>query len=198
MRILLTLLLCGFMMGSVAQSLNGIYTFSKGMNKASATLYLAACNTDSVFLILQTVSGMPDFETGEWKGFVNLNQDKIFQSNTCSFRLLPKGNTVTLQTLSDCRWPFHNPVTFRKSSGELKPGNQYLSSFTERTGIIKLDSVPALQAPAITASQKLFLHRKEEVALIDEFENWYFAVLPTRKGNGFWIPKKSVQVLNNP
>ena len=46
-----------------AGNYTGMYSFNKGMNKASGTLYITQFSSDSAFFMLEAVSGDPDFSS---------------------------------------------------------------------------------------------------------------------------------------
>jgi hypothetical protein len=193
----LYLLLQYFVVDAVNYS--GIYTYSKGMNKASGTIYLSHFNEDSVFFILQSVSGMPDFNTTEIKGFFTLENGSgsYFAKDSGIIQFDFNKNACILQENEYCKYNFSTNGKYIRTSTKLKKGNSLLPAFADKNGIVKTDSIYCFSVPNIGGITQTLVRKNQKIQITDEYDGFYMIEIQNKKNEFLWLSKKNIQLIKN-
>jgi hypothetical protein len=181
----------------MAENFSGVYSYSKGLNKASATMYLTHFSSDSAFLIIQSVSGMPDFLTSEVKGFVRIDQQHgtFYQKDSCSILLEWKGNACILTEHQSCDFDFSYNGIYKKTLSKVSKTSAYLPSFADKLAVVISDSAKAYAIPHASGNFILSIAKDKQLTLLDEYNNFYLIELSAKKKEFLWIPKHQVKLL---
>lgn len=195
-RIFFLSLILLFNYSVVATDYSGVYGYSKGLNKASGTMYLSQINSDSAFFIIQSMSGMPDFFTLELKGFLHFAHDSATyqQHDSCQIRFEFKTSTCLVVETTTCHSDFSASGRYKKIHSAVKKGSSFLPGIIQRTGFIVNDSTRCFQAPHRAASGTLLLNKQQQVEIIDEYNGYYLIELKSKKNEFLWVPKKNISL----
>lgn len=195
----ITLSLCCFLWHgmALASDFTGVYSFSKGVNKASGTLYIYQWSTDSAFILLQAVSGMPDFFTAERKGFIRIeNNTGLYPGNdSCSAQLLFGPGTCQWNETGKCTTEFNASSRYKRINTRLKKSASYMPGVDVRNGTVNRDSVSCYAAPHPFSEKTNWLTKSQDVQIADEYNGFYLVELPYRLHEFFWVPKKLITVI---
>ncbi len=196
-KLLFTFFLSLITLLSVAGNHTGIYSYNKGLNKASATLYLNQFSEDTAFFMLEALSGMPDFFMNDAKGFMSVTDNAgVYQrKDSCriEFTFTPVG--CTLNENGHCNYECTTNGKYKKTSAQLKKGNSLLPAISDKNGIIAKDSVQVRSAPHRLAPASIIIAKNERVQITDEFNGYYLIELNNKKKEFLWVYKKNIQVL---
>ena len=176
---------------------DGLYTYSKGINKAYGEISIAHFSADSAFFILQCVSGMPDFSNEEMKGFmqVDSNRGVYHKNDSCSVMFIFSKKRLDIQTKLNCTFSFSPAGKYTLKNTTIAKGVNYLPAFTERRGRTKTDSIPCLQAPHTKAKFVCWLTKSDEFYIVDEYSGYYLVTTKTKKKEFLWVSKKEIALL---
>lgn len=166
------------------------------MNKASATLYITEFNNDSAFIMLQAMSGAPDFFTTEIKGFISIEQEHGLYKGKDSSSIEFLFNAVSCTLVEhNCKYDFSTQGKYKKTSQQLKKGFLFMPAYSDKHGIIKNDSTICYSIPHQTTNDAAFLNKNADVTITDEFNGYYLIELKNKKNEFLWVLKKNVQLL---
>lgn len=197
-RLTLISFLLGMAMTMFAAKYTGIYSYNKGMNKASSTMYISEFTSDSAFFMLQAMSGAPDFYTTEIKGFISIeNEHGTYKGkDSCSIDFTFNPVSCTLVE-HNCKYDFSTEGKYKKTSSQLKKGFLLMPAFSDKHGIIKADSTYCYSIPHQTLNDIKLLMKNDAVNITDEFNGFYLIELKNKKNEFLWVLKKNVQLLKN-
>jgi hypothetical protein len=175
---------------------SGIYSYNKGLNKESGTIYIFHYTSDSAFFMLQAVSGMPDFNTTELKGFISVDSNKGIYTgkDSAEIEFAFTNSSCTLLENSFCSYTFSTRGKYKKTSAKLSRGNSLMPSIADKSGVVKKDSTICYAIPKQTSSPSYILLHQETVQITDEFNGFYLVEVKKKKNEFLWVPKKSIQV----
>ena len=196
-------LACGFFfcIGTVnslaAESypMNGVYQYNKGLNKANATLYVLQYKNDSAFFYLNAISGLPDFNTTELKGFLRIDSGKGYylQKDSCLLSFSLANNMMTVKEDSFCHFEASTSGKYKRSSPIMKKNSTFLLSYTEKTAVLKIDSALCYEAPTFSAKVIYTLPKNAEFKIIDEYQRFFLIELKEKASVFLWITKSSLK-----
>ena len=172
----------------------GVYLFNKGLNKANGSLYVVQINDDSAFIMLQAVSGLPDFFTLEYKGFIRIeNNSGVFNAkDSCRIQLNLSATACRLMQNDACGIEFSCDANYKRVSRQVKKGSSFMPGIISRKGRILKDSTTCHQAPYQHAAMVIAIQKDQEVIISDEYNGYYLVELKTRKNEFLWVSKKNV------
>lgn len=181
----------------MASDFTGVYTFSKGVNKANGTLYVYQWSTDSAFIILQAVSGMPDFFTIERKGFIRIENNKgiLAGKDTCDAELHFSPAQCQWNDNAGCKQEFSAAARYKRINTQLKKSSTFMPGVDMRNGTVNRDSVACYVAPHRSADLMRILSKTQDVQITDEYNGFYLVELPNRLHEFLWVPKKLITVI---
>jgi hypothetical protein len=173
-KLLYTLCLSACFYLASATLVTGVYSFNKGMNKASGTLYINQFSEDSAFFLLETVSGMPDFIMTDAKGFLRIENNTAFyrRKDTCGIEFLFTTTSCSLTENGSCRFEFSPNGKYKKTSNVVKKCPSLLPAMADKSGIISKDSVYGFVAPHRSAPLTMMINKGEEVQITDEYNGF--------------------------
>lgn len=180
-----------------AGNFTGVYSFSKGVNKASGTLYICQWSADSAFILLQAVSGMPDFFTAERKGFIRIeNNIALFVGNdSCRAQLNFGAGTCQWNESATCSSEFNASSRYKRINARLKKSASFMPGVDIRKGTVKSDSVSCYAAPHRASERISQLTRLQDVQITDEYNGFYLVELSDQLHNFLWVPKKQISLI---
>lgn len=203
---LLVLLSIGHLTLATSTDFTGVYSYSKGINKANSTIYICQFKEDSAFVYVQAVSGMPDFFTTDEKGFATLidHQFTMKTKENCVITLDMNSNILTCTDNIDCKYEFSVAGKYKKtmphqarghSTNGLKKGATMMFQFIEKMGNINKDSTVSYQAPHADA-KTIFTYSKNDILKIQDEFNGYYLVENSKQKNEFqWVLKKYINLI---
>ena len=182
---------------SYAGKYTGTYSFNKGLNKANATIYVNHYKDDSAFIYITAVSGMPDFNTLDFRGFITIydNVASYTFKNNCSilFQFLVNNLTITEDSL--CHLQCSLAAKYKKTSPALKKSSIMVSDYVEKQGVIKTDMVEVYKIPLLESELALTLSKETPVKMIDEYKQFYLIELKNKQNEFLWVLKKNIQII---
>jgi hypothetical protein len=201
MKIKIILLLLCFPMLLQALDRSGMYSYSKGTNKACGWLYLTQVNNDSVFFILQAISGSPEFLTSGIHGFIRLegNAGEARLSDSVSvIHFLFTSTSCTITENEACHFEFCTNGTYRKNNTQIRKGSNYLPAFSERYGVLNTDTASWFTAPHTDAKRRGFISKDESISIHDACNGYYLIETKKVKHEFAWVPRRFIQVKKAP
>lgn len=175
----------------------GVYSFNKGLNKANATLYVFQFKEDSAFIYYSGLSGMPDFNTTSFKGYISIDLNTaIFpESKTCSVNFLFSRNEMKILDSNSCTFEMNPAGKYKKINSNPKKSATMMLDFTEKKGEIKDDTVKAFFAPHQEASVVASFKKGESIKIIDQYKQYYLIEHKSKKNEFTWVLKSQVTIL---
>lgn len=199
---MISLLYCLFTCISLAYSgpLTGVYSYSKGVNKAGATIYLNHFKDDSAFIYMTAISGAPDFLTTELKCFIRIQgQEARYQSkDSCGIQFYFSPSQVELVQHASCPFEYPTDGKYKKTGPQLKKGSMLMLSYTEKIARVAMDSIWALDAPHSEAKAVIQLKKDMDVTITDEYRGYYLIELKSHKTEFLWVHKKHLVLPKKP
>lgn len=182
---------------SYAGKYTGTYSFNKGLNKANATIYVNHYKDDSAFIYITAVSGMPDFNTLDFRGFITIydNVASYTFKNNCSIQFQFLGNNLTITEDSLCHLQCSLAAKYKKTSPALKKSSIMVSDYVEKQGVIKTDMVEVYKIPLLESELALTLSKETPVKMIDEYKQFYLIELKNKQNEFLWVLKKNIQII---
>jgi hypothetical protein len=182
---------------SYAGKYTGTYSFNKGLNKANATIYVNHYKDDSAFIYITAVSGMPDFNTLDFRGFIAIydNVATYTFKNNCSIQFQFLGNNLTITEDSLCHLQCSLAAKYKKTSPVLKKSSVMVSDYVEKQGVIKTDMVEVYKIPLLESELALTLSKETPVKMIDEYKQFYLIELKNKQNEFLWVLKKNIQII---
>jgi hypothetical protein len=182
---------------SYAGKYTGTYSFNKGLNKANATIYVNHYKDDSAFIYITAVSGMPDFNTLDFRGFIAIydNVATYTFKNNCSIQFQFLGNNLTITEDSLCHLQCSLAAKYKKMSPVLKKSSIMVSDYVEKQGVIKTDMVEVYKIPLLESELALTLSKEVPVKMIDEYKQFYLIELKNKQNEFLWVLKKNIQII---
>ncbi len=197
------ILTLGFVFYSVllfAQKWTGNYSYSKGVNKEQASIYLNHYQNDSAFFYLTYMSGMPDFNTFSIKGFMAIHDDdgSFVKNDSNKLKLILK--TGSIKIIGDSLFNAEPGIlhTYKKQGNALKKNSTIFIDYIEKQGKTKTDSCVVLSVPIATGPVIMSLQKGKEVKIIDEFGSYYMVEVADKNTEFLWIAKKNLTLLKTP
>ncbi|MEZ5047532.1 MAG: hypothetical protein R2831_11125 [Chitinophagaceae bacterium] len=192
------ILLFFFNMLHAQTTYSGTYAYSKGLNKAFATIVCSQFKADSAFVCINAVSGMPDFHTIFWKGFIHQDSSQwLAHTASCTYKMSFKKNILSIQLLDSNSAPFTWVGKYVKKNNLEKINSSMLEEMNEQTAICNADSVVALRVPHIEGRVLCMLNKNTKINIVDKYLNYYLVEVPSLKNDYVWIPKKYIKLLKN-
>ena len=182
---------------SYAGKYTGTYSFNKGLNKANATIYVNHYKDDSAFIYITAVSGMPDFNTLDFRGFITIydNVASYTFKNNCSIQFQFLVNNLTITEDSLCHLQCSLAAKYKKMSPALKKSSIMVSDYVEKQGVIKTDMVEVYKIPLLESELALTLLKETPVKMIDEYKQFYLIELKNKQNEFLWVLKKNIQII---
>ena len=182
---------------SYAGKYTGTYSFNKGLNKANATIYVNHYKDDSAFIYITAVSGMPDFNTLDFRGFITIydNVASYTFKNKCSIQFQFLVNNLTITEDSLCHLQCSLAAKYKKTSPALKKSSIMVSDYVEKQGVIKTDMVEVYKIPLLESELALTLSKETPVKMIDEYKQFYLIELKNKQNEFLWVLKKNIQII---
>jgi len=182
---------------SYAGKYTGTYSFNKGLNKANATIYVNHYKDDSAFIYITAVSGMPDFNTLDFRGFITIydNVASYTFKNNCSIQFQFLVNNLTITEDSLCHLQCSLAAKYKKMSSALKKSSIMVSDYVEKQGVIKTDMVEVYKIPLLESELALTLSKETPVKMIDEYKQFYLIELKNKQNEFLWVLKKNIQII---
>ena len=182
---------------SYAGKYTGTYSFNKGLNKANATIYVNHYKDDSAFIYITAVSGMPDFNTLDFRGFITIydNVASYTFKNNCSIQFQFLVNNLTITEDSLCHLQCSLAAKYKKTSPALKKSSIMVSDYVEKQGVIKTDMVEVYKIPLLESELALTLSKETPVKMIDEYKQFYLIELKNKQNEFLWVLKKNIQII---
>ena len=173
------------------------YSFNKGLNKANATIYVNHYKDDSAFIYITAVSGMPDFNTLDFRGFITIydNVASYTFKNNCSIQFQFLVNNLTITEDSLCHLQCSLAAKYKKMSPALKKSSIMVSDYVEKQGVIKTDMVEVYKIPLLESELALTLSKETPVKMIDEYKQFYLIELKNKQNEFLWVLKKNIQII---
>ena len=197
MKRFLILILVVFLTNTIfAGKLTGTYSFSKGLNKANATVYVNQFSEDSAFIYITAISGMPDFNTLDFRGFIYLVENKgsyIFK-DSCKIYFTFSGNSLSIVEDSICKLPCSLASKYKKTSPVLKKSSTIISEFVEKNGKIKNDSTLIYKIPLLESEISCSILKETPIKITDEYKQFYLIELKNKQNEFLWVLKKNIQL----
>lgn len=180
---------------AVTHPFTGVYQYNKGLNKANASLYILQYKEDSAFFYLNAISGLPDFNTTELKGFIRMEADRgiYIQKDSCQLEFKLTGSTMTVNEESHCHFEATASGKFKRSSPIMKKNSTFLLSYTEKSAVLKIDSALCYEAPTFSSNVIYTLPKNAEFKIIDEFQRFFLIELKEKASVFLWITKSSLK-----
>lgn len=192
MKYLFTLL-CIFYckISCLATDFTGIYQYSKGINKATGQIYLFQVKSDTLFFIIQTLSGAPDYHSNSIKGFAKIDSNKAdyFNNKNCHIHFDLSQSTLKVSEDTICKSEFTSNGLYKKMPQKMKKSPMMMSDFTEKPVKPPKDSLLFYSVPHKNSDSK-WVHCKEgQLKIIDEFQSYFLVEHKSYKDDFLWIPK---------
>lgn len=182
---------CSFLLHAIDYS--GIYNYNKGLNKANGTICFFQVKPDTAFFYLNNMSGAPDFNLTNMKGFLRIDSNSFFyRKDSCRIILELKNNIFSVTQNTACKNDFSVEGKYKKMNNSLKKPNTWMTEYTERNGVINTDSSVIYIAPHPEAKQIATLKKDTGVKVIDEVNGFYLVEIPKQKNEFMWTSKKNV------
>jgi hypothetical protein len=180
-----------------AGNFTGTYNFNKGLNKANATVYVNHFKDDSAFIYITAVSGMPDFNTLDFRGFITIyhNVASYTFKNNCSIHFQFFGNSLSITEDTLCRLQCPIATKYKKTSPALKKSSIMFSEYVEKQGILKTDLVEIYKIPLLESDIAFTLSKDVAVKITDEFKQFYLIELKNKQNEFLWVLKKNIQLI---
>ena len=181
-----------------ATDYDGIYNYNKGLNKANGTICLFQIKADSAFFYLNNMSGAPDFNLTNMKGFLRIDSNSFrYRKDSCTVMLILQGNVFNVTQGEKCKNDFSVDGKYKRMSNTLKKPNTWMTEYTEKNGSINSDSALILHAPHTEARVVMSLSKASQVKVIDEVNGFYLIEIAKHKNEFLWTSKKNVSVSKN-
>ncbi len=197
-RLFATLLLMMNGLSLAAKDYEGIYNYNKGLNKANGTICLFMIKPDTAFFYLNNMSGAPDFNLTNLKGFLRIDSANFsYHKDSCKVSLVWQGNMIQVTQSDQCKHEFSVEGKYKRINNSLKKPNTWMTEYTEKNAMINADSAKIFQAPHNAAPIIMTLPKASPVKVIDEINGFYLVEIAKHKNEFMWTPKKNVSVSKN-
>ncbi len=181
-----------------AGDLTGIYNYNKGLNKANGTICFFQIKPDSAFFYLNNMSGAPDFNLTNLKGFLRIDSNTCtYRKDSCIVNFVINGGVFSAVQNARCKNDFSVEGKYKKLNTVLKKPNTWMTEYTEKSGVISTDSAVLYLAPHPEAKVLMNLPPDTSVKVIDEINGYYLIEIPKKKNEFMWTSKKNVKVAKN-
>ena len=169
------------------------------MNHESGMIYIFQFKPDSAFFMLQAVSGMPDFNTTELKGFIQIdsNRGNYHGKDSAEIQFVFTNSACLLEENNFCKYNFSTKGKYKKTSNKLLKANMLMPSIGDKSGVVKKDSTCAYLVPVYHTTPSTFLSSQTTVQITDEFNGFYLIELKNKKNEFLWVLKKNIQLYKN-
>jgi hypothetical protein len=178
------------------QVYTGVYQYHRGINKAQGTIYLTQFKPDSVFVIVNVISGAPDFTTVVCKGFGSLDGNKASTSikDNCIVNMMFRKNLLTVSHDSSCALEYPIRGSYKKLNTELKKQVTFMTDFSEKLIRSTKDSIVFYNIPHKDGSRSTYLCNATDLKIIDEYGSYYLVEHRKFPKDFLWIPKKELHL----
>lgn len=182
---------------SFAGKHTGTYSFNKGLNKANATVYVTHFKEDSAFIYITAISGMPEFNTLDFRGFVAISDSKASYTfkDACTIQFVFSVSNMVIIEDSVCKLNCSIASKYKKISPLLKKSSTLISDFVEKQGRIKNDSTIVYKVPLLESEIAYTLTNQTEVKITDEYKQFYLIELKNKQNEFLWVLKKNIQLV---
>lgn len=182
---------------SFAGKFTGTYSFNKGLNKSNATVYVNHFKDDSAFVYITAVSGMPDFNTLDFRGFITIYENVASYTfkNNCTIQFQFSGNGMTITEDSMCHLQCPIATKYKRTTPALKKSSIMVSEFVEKQGKLKSDSVEIYKIPLMDSEIAYSLSKNTEMKIIDEYKQFYLIEVKNKQNEFLWVLKKNIQLI---
>ncbi len=192
-RIFLFIFLFGLYGSMNAIDYSGIYAFSKGLNKPGGSLCVFQIKSDTVFYYLSNMTGAPDFNLTNMKGFLRIDSSTAqYRRDSCKVHLEFKQSVISVNQSNGCKSDFTVEGQYKKNGNSLKRPVTWMTEYTEKSGVILADSSLVYMAPHQASKQISMLKKETNVKVIDEMNGFYLIEIPKQKNEFLWTAKKNV------
>jgi hypothetical protein len=172
---------------------SGIYAFSKGLNKPNGSLCVFHIKSDTVFYYLSNMTGAPDFNLTNMKGFLKVDSSNAsYKKDSCGILLNFKPAVISVSQSKGCKSDFMVEGDYKKSGNSLKRPNTWMTEYTEKGGVILVDSSVVYFAPHVEAKALFSLKKETAIKILDEVNGFYLIESPKQKNEFHWTLKKNV------
>lgn len=172
----------------------GVYNYTKGVNKPFGILHITPVKPDTVFFMLNTVSGDPDFLSTELKGFLRIDSTEgLFQSKaSCKMHFRVNKSMLLIEGDSLCKFDYTPSGKYRRVNDKINKSAALLFSFTERKGIIKKEGCEVFEAPHPEAKLIRTFAADAEIRILDEYNQYFLIEKKEFSKEYLWVLKKNV------
>ena len=171
----------------------GIYSFSKGLNKPNGSLCVFQIKPDTVFYYLSNMTGAPDFNLTNMKGFLRIDSSMAhYRKDSCNVQLEFKQSIISVNQSNGCKSDFTVDGQYKKNGNSLKRPVTWMTEYTEKGGIIQIYSSIVYFAPHAESKQLFSIKKETAVKVLDEVNGFYLIESPKQKNEFHWTQKKNV------
>lgn len=172
----------------------GVYNYTKGVNKPFGIVHITPVKPDTVFFMLNTVSGDPDFLSTELKGFLRIDSSEgMFQGKAaCKMHFKVNKSMLLIEGDSLCKFEYTPTGKYRRVNDRINKSAALLFSFTERKGIIKKEGCEVFEAPHPDAKLIRTFAADAEIRILDEFNQYFLVEKKEFSKEYLWVLKKNV------
>lgn len=172
----------------MAQVKGGVYTYSKGLNKAQSHAYIVPVSPDSVFIYIHSVGPAPEFNTDVVRGWLIGEGNKRYLTqggDSLSIAFTP--STMRIQSTGN----FANTALagqYRLLSTQLKQMPAMLFPHASFTAKLAGDTLlPCYSAPSVQAPVQVIPFARIPVTVLDQFGPFYLVEHPKHKRAFLWV-----------
>lgn len=172
----------------------GIYSYNKGLNKANGVIYVTQINSDTAFFYLHALSGMPEFNSTDIKGFIRLDSNIGYFKDVESCRLVLEFEKSKCLIKQDtlCKYEFNTSGMYKKTSNIVKRNATMMLNYTEKPARTTLDTLTAYVAPHAASNSKLLVCKDGDIKVIDEYNQFLLIEHKKHKQEFLWVYKKHI------
>lgn len=171
----------------LAQAQAGVYSYSKGLNKASSHAYVFPLSPDSVFVYLHSVGAAPEFNTHVLRGWLHQKRLLLHEGDSLVFSFLPQ--SLRIQTSGALR-ESALAGQYKLATKQVKQLPALLfphPSFTAKPG--KDTVLSCYSLPTATATMQRLAFSRMPITVLDSFQQFYLVEHPQQKRAFLWVPQ---------
>lgn len=172
---------------------SGIFNYSKGLNKPNGTLCIFQIQSDTAFFYMSNMSGAPDFNLTNLKGFFKIDSNSLFyHKDSCKISCQWTNGIMSVVQMGNCKYDFTVEGKYKKNGTSMKRPNTWMTEYTEKAGVICVDTAVVYFAPHVNSKQILILKKETPLKVMDEVNGFYLIEIPKQKNEFLWTQKKNV------
>lgn len=194
--LIIFLFICNISLSAIDYT--GMYSFNKGVNKANGTLLLFQLKNDSAFFYLNNVSGDPDFNFLNLKGFLKIDSTQlVFMHDSCNIIFNARNNMIHISQNSKCTFDVLFTEKYKKNIKGIKKSNSWMTEYTEKNGIVNMDSAIVYDAPHLLSKRNGIFKKGTKIKILDEVKGFYLIESPLKQTDFCWTAKKNISLIKN-